>query len=207
MGVCCWKSCRPGNCPQCKPPNNIDIKMGYAPCAVEWFAECAANYGAESVFVVSHVQSRRLRELRVDFLFAQDGLLHAAGIPRASLVWTESRSAKCRPFVQNDLTHFTDDQVEVLISIRSACWERRHAARPPPALLLVPTAWARGKCSDFGWTCSDAARASAGWSAAWPIYPQRTVGKSSWLGSSVEWRRGGRAGNCCCGAFPLQPNH
>ena len=23
----------------------------------------------------------------------------------------------------------------------------------------------------------------------------------------MEWRRGGKAGNCCCGAFPLLPNH
>ena len=115
--------------------------MGYAPGAVVWLAECVTNYGAENVFVVSYVQSRRLRELLVDFLFAQDGLLHAAGIPRANLVWAESRSAKCRPFVQNDLTHFIDDQVEALVSIRGACGERRHAG-PPPALFLVPTAWA-----------------------------------------------------------------
>ena len=27
------------------------------------------------------------------------------------------------------------------------------------------------------------------------------------LGSSVEWWRGGRAGDCCSGAFPLLPNH
>ena len=115
--------------------------MGYAPGAVEWFAERVANYGAERVFVVSYTPSSHLRELRVDFLFAQDGLLHAAGIPRASLVWTNSRSDKRRPLVQNDLTHFIDDQVEALVSIRGACWERRNA-RPPPALFLVPTAGA-----------------------------------------------------------------
>ena len=71
--------------------------MGYAPGAVEWFAECVANYGAESVFVVRYVQGRRLRELPVDFLFAHDGLLHAAVIPRANLVWTDPKSVKCRP--------------------------------------------------------------------------------------------------------------
>ena len=27
------------------------------------------------------------------------------------------------------------------------------------------------------------------------------------LGSSVEWWRGGRAGDCCSSAFPLLPNH
>ena len=123
--------------------------MGYAPGAAEWFAECVAIYGAENVFVVSYVQSRRLRELLVDFLFAQDGLLHAAGIPRASLAWASSKSDKCRPFVQNDLTHFIDDQVEALVSIRGVCWERRNA-RPPPALFLAPAAWAHAKCRDFG---------------------------------------------------------
>ena len=115
--------------------------MGYAPGAVEWLAECVANYGAENVFVVSYVQSRRLRELFADFLFAQDGLLHAAGIPRANLAWASSRSVKCRPCVQSDLCHFIGDQVEALVSIRGARGERRHA-RPPPALFLVPTAWA-----------------------------------------------------------------
>ena len=75
------------------------------------FAERVANYGAENVFVVSYVpvQSRRLRELFADFLFAQDGLLHASGIPKADLVWTNSRSDKRRRFAQNDLTHFVDD--------------------------------------------------------------------------------------------------
>ena len=119
-------------------PNDIGIIMGHAPGAVDWFAECVNNYGADNVFVLSFVHSKRLRALFLDFLVAQDGLLHATGIPRANLVWTESKSAKCRPFVQNDLTHFIDDQVEVLISIRGACGERRNA-KPPPALFLVPT--------------------------------------------------------------------
>ena len=69
------------------------------------------------------------RELFVDFLVAQDGLLHAAGI---SGVWTDSRSDKRRPFVQNDLTHFIDDQVEILASTRGACCGAAKA-RPPPA--------------------------------------------------------------------------
>ena len=85
--------------------------------------------------MVSYVQRRRLRELFADFLFVQDGFLH-------TVVWTGSRSDKCRPFAQSDLSHFIDDQVEALVSIRGACWERRHA-RPPPALFLVPTAWAQ----------------------------------------------------------------
>ena len=56
--------------------------MGYAPGAADWFADCVLNYGPEKVYVVSYVQSRRLRELLVDFLFAQGGLLHAAGTPQ-----------------------------------------------------------------------------------------------------------------------------
>jgi hypothetical protein len=172
--------------PTVQTTNDIGIKMGYVPGSVEWFADCVANYGAENVFVVSYVQSRRLRELFAAFLFAQDGLLHVSGIPRANLVWTDSRSDKRRPFVQNDLAHFIDDQVEVLVSIRSACWER-HSARPEPALFLVPTAWTKGKFSDFGRTCSDAARASEGWGEAWAIYPQSSVGRvRPW-----EWAAGG----------------
>ena len=84
--------------PTVQRTNDIDVKMGYAPCAFEWFAECVANYGAENVFVVSFVQRKRLRALLLDFLFVQDGLLHAAGIPRANQVWAESKSDKCRPF-------------------------------------------------------------------------------------------------------------
>ena len=78
--------------------NDIGIKMGYVPGAVEWFADCVASYGAENVFVVSYVLSRRLRELFVSFLFARDELLHTLGIPRANLVWTDSRSDKWWPF-------------------------------------------------------------------------------------------------------------
>jgi hypothetical protein len=155
--------------------NDIGIKMGYEPGAVECFADCVANYGAENVFVVSYVLSRQLRELFVGFLFAQDGLLHTFGIPRANLVWTDSKSDKWRPFIEKNLTHFIDDQVEVLVSIRGACWERRSAI-PPPSLFLVPTAWTNGKFNNFGRTCSDAARASESWSEAWAIYPQSSVG-------------------------------
>ena len=122
--------------PTVQTTNDIGIKMGYVPGSVEWFADCVANYGAENVFVVSYVQSRRLRELFADLLSVQDGLLHDSGILRASLVWTDSRSDKRRPFVQNDLAHFIDDLVEVLVSARGACWDWR-SARPPPALFLA----------------------------------------------------------------------
>ena len=132
-----------------------------------WGGECLCG---------SYVQSRRLRELFAEFLFAQDGLLRTAGIPGANLVWANSRSDKRWPFVDKGLTRFIDDQVEVLISIRAACWERRRRARPP-ALFLVPTAWANGRRSDFGRTCSHAARASAGWEEEWHLCPQITVGR------------------------------
>ena len=126
--------------------------------------------------MVSFVQSLRLRELLAAFLYGTDGLLRTTRIPGANLVWTNSRSDKRWSFVDKGLTHFIDDQVEVLVSIRAACWERRERARPP-ALFLVPTAWANGRRSDFGRTCSDAARASTGWEEEWHICPQITVGR------------------------------
>ena len=107
-----------GQLPTVQTANDIDIKTGHAPGAVKWL-ECVANYGAENVFVVSCVQRRRLRELFA--LFAHDGLLQTAGVPEASLVWTDSRSDKWRPFVDHGLTNFIDDQVEALVSIRGAC--------------------------------------------------------------------------------------
>ena len=74
----------PGQLPTVQTPNDIGIMMGYAPGAVDWFAECVNNYEADSVFVLSVVHSKRLCALLLDVLFAQDGLLHAAGIPRAT---------------------------------------------------------------------------------------------------------------------------
>ena len=95
--------------------------------------------------------------------------------PRASHgVWTDSRSDKCRPFVQNGLTHFIDDQAEALVSIGVPAGSgetqdlHRHCS-------VCPRHGPIGKFSDFGWACSDAARTSAGWSEAWSIYPQSTV--------------------------------
>ena len=68
------------------------------------------------------------RESLVDFLFAQDGLLHAAGIRPTDLGGQIPGQTNAGPV--NDLTHLFDDQVEVLVSIRGACRERRNA-RPP----------------------------------------------------------------------------
>ena len=140
------------------------------PALSSGLSDCVDNYGPDNVYVVSFVQSIRLREVLAEFLYAQDGLLRTTRVPGANLVWTNSRSDKRLSFVDKGLTHFIGDQVEVLVSIRAACWERRRHARPP-ALFLVPTAWARGRRSDFGRACSDAARASAGWGEARRVYP------------------------------------
>jgi len=159
-----------------KTPNDVGIKMGYVPGACEWFSDCVRNYGPENVYVVSFVQNMGLREVLAEFLYAQDGLLRTTGIPGANLIWTNSRPDKRWAFVDKGLTHFIDDQVEVLVSIRAACWAQRWERRAsPPALFLVPTAWANGRPSDFGRTRSDAARASEGWEEEWCIYPQITV--------------------------------
>ena len=48
-----------GQLPTAQTPNDIGIVMGYAPGAVERLAECVNNYGANNVFVVSFVQSKR----------------------------------------------------------------------------------------------------------------------------------------------------
>jgi len=126
-----------GELPTVQTPNDVGIKMGYVPGAFEWFSDCVDNYGPDNVYVVSFVQSIRLREVLAEY--AQDGLLGTTRIPGANLVWTNSRSDKRWSFVDKGLTHFIDDQVEVLVSIRAACWERRGRARPP-ALFLVPAA-------------------------------------------------------------------
>ena len=179
--------------------NDIGIKMGCAPGAEQWLAECVRAYGPENVWVVSYVQSDRLRDLFARFLFAPDGLLQTARIPGANLVWTNSRSDKCRPFVEKNLTHFIDDQVEVLVSIRNACWERRQE-RPPPALFLVPTVWADGSRGDFERTRSDALGASgADWRPAWHIFPQTSVAQvRPW---HPDWATGGGGGGALSQLF------
>ena len=84
-----------GQLPTVQTPSDIGIKMGYAPGAVVWFAECGlAELSAHGINKLEN----ELLVVCLDFPFAQDGLLHAAGVPRANLVWTESRSDKCRPF-------------------------------------------------------------------------------------------------------------
>ena len=74
-----------GKLPTVQTPNDVGIKMGHVPGAVDWFADCVLNYGPENVYVVSFVQRRRLRELLAELLYAQDGLLRTVGIPGANL--------------------------------------------------------------------------------------------------------------------------
>ena len=144
--------------------------LGYAPGVQEWFAECAAHCGPENIYVISYVSSQRLRALFSAFLCGPGGLLTVSGVPRENLTWTDTRAAKVQPFVPLFLTHFIDDQVEVLTAIRAACWEERRA---PPTLFLVPTQWADGKSTDFGRVCADAA--SAGWQLPWCLFPARSA--------------------------------
>ena len=53
-----------GELPTLRRPGDVGIKMGYVPGAFEWFSDCVHNYGPDNVYVVSFVQSIRLRELR-----------------------------------------------------------------------------------------------------------------------------------------------
>jgi hypothetical protein len=99
-------------------------------------------------------------------------LLNAAGIPKANLVWTVSKADKWRLFGDNHLTHFIDDQVEVLINIRD--WERRNEIHAP-ALFLVPTAWDGGRLECCDRTCAAAAAANSGWFGACAIHPRSSV--------------------------------
>jgi hypothetical protein len=139
--------------------------------AREWFEECVHYCGPENVFIISYVGSPRLRDLFGRYLQGPSGLLTTTGIPPRNLVWTDSKIGKAEPFVANGLTHFVDDQVDVLTSIRAACWER---GRTPPTLFLVPTRWADGTSSDFERCCSSAAR--AGYKVPWCIFPARSLG-------------------------------
>jgi len=141
-----------------------------------WLADCVANCGAGNVFVVSFVGwgKRRLFE---QFLFDSGGLLQRHGIQRGNLIWTDSREAKKTPFLDKNLDLFIDDQVEVLIAIRSHCW--MHRRDRPPALYLVPTAWDTKVAPNHAVqrVSADAVQANDGWrDDAWHIHAVRSVG-------------------------------
>jgi hypothetical protein len=161
--------------PTIRTPEDV-ARLGLAR---EWFKECVHYCGPENVFIISYVGSPRLRDLFGRYLQGPSGLLTTTGIPPRNLVWTDSKIGKAAPFVAKALTHFVDDQVDVLTSIRAACWER---GRTHPTLLLVPTRWADGTSSDFERCCSSAAR--AGYNVPWCIFPTRS------LGDVRPWHRG-----------------
>ena len=60
----------PGQRPTVQTLNDVGVKMGHVPGAADWFADCVLNSGPENVYVVGYVQSRRLRALFAEFLFA-----------------------------------------------------------------------------------------------------------------------------------------
>ena len=154
-------------------------RLGFVAGAREWFSECVQHCGPQNVFIVSYVSNQRLRTLFSTMLLGDEGLLTSLRVPPTNLVWTDSRSAKAAPFVSLGLTHFVDDGIDCLASILSACW----AARPPrpPALYLIPSAWADGNFTDFGRCCATAQRAS--FTEPWCIFPIRS------LGDLHPWRR------------------
>ena len=86
-------------------------------------------------------------------------------------MFTDSAVLKAGPFIANDRTHFVDDRIDALTSIRAACWTQNRFA---PTLHLVPTQWANGTSSSFERCCSAAAR--AGYDFPWCIFPIRSLG-------------------------------
>ena len=147
--------------------------LGYAPGAQEWFANAVAQCGPENIYVISYVSSQRLRELFSFYVCGPSGLLTRLGVPRANLIWTDTKASKAQPFIARALSHFIDDQVDVLTSIRAACWEQRIAA---PTMFVVPTQWADGSSSHFGRVCADTANANTSWQLPWCLFPAPSVG-------------------------------
>jgi len=147
--------------------------LGYVPGAQEWFAEAVAQCGAEDIYVISYVSSQRLRNLFSSYVCGPSGLLTRWGVPRENLIWTDSKDSKAQPVIAKCLSHYIDDQVDVLTSIRAACWDRRLEA---PTLFLVPTQWAGGSSSHFGRVCADTANANQFWQLPWCLFPAPSVG-------------------------------
>jgi len=146
--------------------------MMAAPGAPEWLADCVAQLGADNVFVVSCVRSRKTRQLFEQFLFESGGLLQRVGINQQNHIWTDARDDKRWPSLQNALDVFIDDQLDVLLAIRMQCWQERRSN--PPMLYLVPTVWHRGAAT-WTRTWNDATRANDGWDAPWTITPMTPV--------------------------------
>lgn len=141
--------------------------------AQEWLSEAATHIGPENIYVISYVGSRRLRVLFGEFLV---GVFNRVGIPPGNIIFTDAKtgpSGKMVPFLCNSLTHFVDDQIDVLVDIRAGCWER--CRNTSPTLVLLPTAWADGSSSDYNRVSADAAASNAGWEIPWNIFPTQSL--------------------------------
>ena len=143
--------------------------LGYVPGAQEWFAGAVAQCGAGDIYIISYVRSQRLRNMLSSYLCGPSGLLSRLCVPRENLIRADTKASN----IARALSHFIDDQVDVLTSIRLACWERR---LEPPTLFLVPTHWAGGSSSHFGRVCADTANANQLWQLPWCLFPVECVG-------------------------------
>ena len=93
------------------------------------------------------------------------------------MIWTDERTGprgKAAAFVSRRLTHFIDDQIDVLLDIREACFHHADYMTVRPSLYLVPTVWdvrfktspsenSRRRC------LNDIRRANEGWVQEWHI--------------------------------------
>jgi len=95
--------------------------LGYAPGAQECFANAVAECGPEHIYVISYVSNQRMRELFSFYVCGPSGLLARLGVPRENVIWTDTKASKAQPVIAKFLSHFSDDQVDVLTSIRAAC--------------------------------------------------------------------------------------
>ena len=119
------------------------------------------------------MSSQRLRDLFSSYVCGPSGLLSRFGVPRENLIWTDTKASKAQPVIAKALSHFIDDQVNGLTSIRAACWEHRVAA---PTMFLVPTQWADESSSHFGRVCANTANANKSWHLPWCLFPVPSVG-------------------------------
>ena len=75
------------------------------------------------MLIINYVGSNRLRGVCGRNLMGAGGLMGAAGVPNKNLVFTDSTMLKADPFIANDLTHFVDDKIDVLTSVRASWWQ------------------------------------------------------------------------------------
>ena len=90
----------------------------------------------------------------------------------AFLVWTGAAGATMEHFKARRLAHFVDDTIDVLTSIRAACWHFDHTR--PPSLHLAPTQWANGRTQDFAICQASAARTWCN-NSPWVIVAARSL--------------------------------